>query len=427
MTKEITAAEWQEKVINQKGFVVVDFYSTECPPCEALAPKFEYFEENYKNQAHFYKIFRQGNRELATDLAVKGSPTLLFFKDGKEVAPRLSGAIKKSEIKRTFVEILGFEDLSKNIERTHEHYDLVVIGAGPAGLTAGLYAGRAKIKTLLIDQGNPGGYVNLTHLVANYPGTEDEINGYMLMHKMTEQAKKNKAKILQSAEIVNMDLKKKEIYVDDDKAITADAFIFATGSKPRSLNLPGEKEFFGKGISYCATCDGAFYKDKEIIVIGGGNSAVEEAIYLTKFASKITIVHQFDEFQANKTASDELIANDKVEVLWSHEPRAFLGEDQFETLEVEDLKTGEHKKIKASGVFVFIGYVPQTDLFAKEIELDKWGCVVAKEQSMETNVPGVFVAGDVRSKLFRQITTAVADGTIAALSAQKYLKENKLI
>ncbi len=424
MATEITSAEWKEKVINQKGFVIVDFYSTECPPCEALAPKFEYFAEQYGDLIQFYKIFRQGNRELSSELGVKGSPSLLFFKDGKEVAPRLSGAVKKSEIKRTLVEHLKLEDRSKEIVRTNEHYDLVVIGAGPAGLTAGLYAGRAKIKTLLIDQGNPGGAVNLTHLVANYPGTEDEINGYMLMHKMTEQAKKNNANILQSAEIVNIDLQKKIIDVDDDKRITADAIILATGSKPRSLNLPGETEFFGKGISYCATCDGAFYKNKEIIVIGGGNSAVEEAIYLTKFAKKITVVHQFDEFQANKTASDELLANDKVEVLWSHEPRAFLGNSQFETLEVENLKTGKRKKLEAyAGLFIFIGYVPQTELFADAIELDRWGCVVANEQTLETNIPGVFVAGDVRSKIFRQITTAVADGTIAALGAQKYLKE----
>ncbi|HBN07323.1 MAG TPA: thioredoxin-disulfide reductase [Cyanobacteria bacterium UBA8530] len=421
MMREISEKEYQELVLDAKGPVVVDFFSTECPPCEALAPKFEFFAELYRDEVSFFKVFRQGNKELALKLGVKSSPTLLFYLDGAEVAPRLSGAVKKSEILRTMLGSFALEDRTLGTERKTVERDLVIIGAGPAGLTAGIYAGRAKIDTLLIDQGNPGGQVNLTHLVANYPG-EEAINGYMLMHKMTEQAKKNQAEILAAAEIVNLDLEKKIIDVDDCLRIQAKAIVLATGARPRELGLPGEKEFFGKGISYCATCDGKFYEGKDIIVIGGGNSAVEETIFLAQFVSKITVIHQFDAFQANQTAIDELQSNPRVEVLFSHEPRAFLGEGQFERLEVEDLKTKERKILSgAAGVFLFVGYVPQTELF-EQLKLSEGGYVEANED-MATDIPGVFAAGDVRRKNYRQITTAVSDGTIAALSAQKYLRQ----
>ena len=423
MHSEITAADYESKVLKHKGFVVVDFYSQECSPCEALAPKFEFFADLYNKEVAFYKIFRQGDREHSRALGVKSSPTLLFYKDGKEVAPRLSGAIKKSEIKQTIVDAFGLPDRTLGIMRKTEQVDLVIIGGGPAGLTAGIYAGRAKINTVIIDQGNPGGQVNLTHMVANYPGTDGEIGGYALMEKVTKQAEESSVRIIRSAEIVRLDLAKKEIDVDDDRRIHAKAIILATGAKPRELGIPGEKSLFGRGISYCATCDGRFYEGKDIFVIGGGNSAVEETLFLTEFVKSVTMVHQFDEFQANKTAAEQALKNPKIKVLWSHEPRAFHGNDGFEALEVEDLKTGERKVLKTgAGVFVFVGYVPQTQLFAEQLPLDRWGGADADPMTLETKIPGVFIAGDLRSKPFKQITTAVSDGTVAALSAQKFLR-----
>ena len=423
MHSEITAADYESKVLKHKGFVVVDFYSQECSPCEALAPKFEFFADLYNKEVAFYKIFRQGDREHSRALGVKSSPTLLFYKDGKEVAPRLSGAIKKSEIKQTIVDAFGLPDRTLGIMRKTEQVDLVIIGGGPAGLTAGIYAGRAKINTVIIDQGNPGGQVNLTHMVANYPGTDGEIGGYALMEKVTKQSEESGVRIIRSAEIVRLDLAKKEIDVDNDRRIHAKAIILATGAKPRELGIPGEKSLFGRGISYCATCDGRFYEGKDIFVIGGGNSAVEETLFLTEFVNSVTMVHQFDEFQANKTAAEQALKNPKIKVLWSHEPRAFHGNDGFEALEVEDLKTGERKVLKTgAGVFVFVGYVPQTQLFAEQLPLDRWGGADADPMTLETKIPGVFIAGDLRSKPFKQITTAVSDGTVAALSAQKYLR-----
>jgi thioredoxin reductase (NADPH) len=229
-----------------------------------------------------------------------------------------------------------------------------------------------------------------------------------------------------AANIEKINLNTKTIEIDDDKTVSAKAIIIATGSKPRPLNIPGEKEFAGKGISYCATCDGSFYEGKHVYVIGGGNSAVEEALFLTKFASKITMIHQFDSFQANKTSTEEALNHPKINVLWKHEPRGFLGEDSFEKLEVEDLITGQKKILdEGEGVFVFVGYIPQTDIFGETLKKDNWGSIVSDE-NMATNIPGVYVAGDVRSKKYRQITTAVNDGTIASLEAAEYIKTQRI-
>jgi thioredoxin reductase (NADPH) len=424
MAQEITSADYESKVLKAKGLVIVDFFSQECAPCEALAPKFEFFADLYHGEIAFYKVFRQGDRDHSTALGVKSSPTLLFYKDGKEVAPRLSGAIKKSEMKKTIVDAFGLPDKTLGTLRKIEEVDLAIIGAGPAGLTAGIYAGRAMINTVMIDQGNPGGQVNLTHMVANYPGTEAEIGGYALMEKVTKQAEESGARIIRSAEIVRLDLAKKEIDIDDDRRIKAKAIIIATGAKPRELGVPGETALFGRGISYCATCDGRFYEGKDIYVIGGGNSAVEETLFLAEFVNSVTMVHQFDEFQANKTAAEQALKNPKIKVLWSHEPRAFHADTKgFSGLEVENLKTGERKVLTGgAGVFVFVGYVPQTQLFAGQLPTDRWGGAEADPMTLETKMPGVFIAGDLRSKPFKQITTAVSDGTVAALSAQKYLR-----
>ncbi|PKL13921.1 MAG: thioredoxin-disulfide reductase, partial [Spirochaetae bacterium HGW-Spirochaetae-6] len=211
MAKEITAQDFERLVLKGTKPVMVDFYSTECPPCEALAPKFEFFHELYQGEIEFYKIFRQGNKEFSTQLGVSSSPTLLFFEGGKEVAPRLSGAVKKSQIKEVITKTFGLTDKTLGIKRQELSYELVIIGGGPAGLTAGLYAGQAKLKTLILDQGNPGGQVNLTHLVANYPGTGGELNGFMLMHHMSEQVRATSTEIMSAVEITALDLKTKVI------------------------------------------------------------------------------------------------------------------------------------------------------------------------------------------------------------------------
>jgi thioredoxin reductase (NADPH) len=304
-----------------------------------------------------------------------------------------------------------------------ERYDVAVIGAGPAGLTAAIYAARARLKTVVLDESIPGGQVKTTHKVSNYPGFPEDVKGSDLAAAFALQAERFGAKIRRAVEITNHDLagRVKTLELDEAETIEARTVIVATGARPRPLGVAGEDLFKGRGISYCATCDGAYFEGKDIHVIGGGNSAVEESLFLTQFARSVTIVHQFMEFQAEPASVQEALANPKIKALLGHEPRAFHGETALERIEVEELATKERKVLSTDGVFVFIGMVPRTDLLAPYLPLAAGGYVETTD-AMETTVPGLYAAGDIRVKRFRQITTAVADGTIAALSAQKYLR-----
>jgi thioredoxin reductase (NADPH) len=299
--------------------------------------------------------------------------------------------------------------------------DVVVLGGGPAGLTAGIYLAQAHVKTILVDTALPGGYVATTHQVSNYPGFIEPQAGMMLSHYMSEQAKANGVEFRAAVEVGNVDLENKTITVDGVETIKARKMVIATGSRPRPLGLPGEKEYGGNGISYCATCDAKYFEDKEVIVIGGGNSAIEETQFIAKFAKKITIVHQFDHFQANKVAQEELKKLDNVEVLFEHEPREFKKYGSMDMAVVaEDLTTGERKEIRTNGIFVFVGFLPNIEAFGDKLAVDQWGYLTT-DAEMETNIPGVYAAGDVKTKAYRQITTAVADGTIAAIAISKKL------
>ena len=420
--KEITAAEFETQVLKGKK-VVLDFYSSECPPCEALAPKYEGLAKLYGDDITFLKIFRQQNRELADQLGVKSSPTLLFFNDGQRVGEQLSGGIKRSDIIKELDALLPTERVAaikSQIKPSISEFDVIILGAGPGGLTAGLYLCQAKINTVLIDIALPGGHVSTTHEVSNYPGFVEPQAGYMLSHHMSEQTKQCGTVYKVAVDITRVDLDKKEVIIDEFETVKAKRIIIATGTSPNSMGAPGERELKGKGISYCATCDAKYYVDKEVVVIGGGNSAVEESEFLAKFASKITMVHQFDKLTANKQAQEKLFANPKINVLFEHEPRSFSREDDKMVTEVEDLKTKERKKLVTDGVFVFIGFKPNIALFKDKLELDQWG-YIKTNQDMQTNIPGVYAVGDVISKKYRQITTAVADGTIAAIAISKEL------
>jgi len=305
-----------------------------------------------------------------------------------------------------------------------ERYDLVVVGAGPAGLTAAIYAARARLRTLVLDEGMPGGQVKITHKVSNYPGFPEDVKGSDLAGLFAKQAERFGARIARAVEITDVDLRshEKRFVLDEEDEILARAVIVATGAKPKPLGVEGEDTFRGRGISYCATCDGAYFEGKDIHVIGGGSSAVEESLFLTQFAKTVTIVHRSDAFRADSTASQEALANPKIKILWSHESRAFVGNGALQRLRVENLKTRDTVELATDGVFIFIGMIPRTEILKGIVPLDAWGCVQTDE-SMRTDVPGLFAAGDIRAKPFRQITTAVADGTIAALAAQKYLRE----
>ena len=421
--KEIKADEFRKEVL-QGGKVVLDFYSTECPPCDALAPKFESMAELFGQEAKFLKIFRQQNRDLAEKLGVSSSPTVLYFEDGKEVGIRQSGGIKRSELFEGMKILLGKErvaEVKNAITPSVTECDVAILGGGPGGLTAGLYLCQAKANTILIDTGLPGGQVATTHQVSNYPGFIEPQPGYMLSHNMSEQTKRCGTSYKVAVDVTRVNLEKKEIIIDEFETIKAKKIIISTGTSPNWLNIPGEREFKGSGISYCATCDAKYFVDKEVVVIGGGNSAIEEADFISKFASKITIVHQFDKLQANKQAQEKAFANPKISFMFEHEPRSFTRDNGKMVTEIEDLKSGNRQKISSDGVFIFIGMKPNLELMKDKLELDQWGFIVTDED-MKTSVDGIYAVGDVRSKKYRQITTAIADGTIAAIAITKDLE-----
>jgi thioredoxin reductase (NADPH) len=304
-------------------------------------------------------------------------------------------------------------------------YDVIVVGAGPAGLTAGIYLSRAKMRTLILNEGTVGGQTVLTHEIANYPGIES-ISGYQLATTMKNQAKKFGCTIRSNINVTGFDLagEIKRVQVNGNEEFRAPAVILATGGRSRALGVPREEDFKGKGISYCATCDGDFFQDKDIIVVGGGNSALEEAVSLTRYARSVTIVHQFDHFQAFPHAVEEAKRNSKINFVMESMIAEFSGNDSLERVKIRNLVTGEVGEHEIDGVFVFIGYVPNTEKLKGVVDLNRAGEIVVTPL-LETTLPGVFAAGDSIAKRYRQVTTAVADGTIAALTSIEYLRTQR--
>ncbi|MCK5102714.1 MAG: FAD-dependent oxidoreductase [Cyclobacteriaceae bacterium] len=420
--KEINQKEFEQEVI-KGGKVAVDFYSTECPPCEALAPKFDNLSKLYGEEVKFVKIFRQENRELAESLEVNGSPTVIFYDNGNLVGDKLTGGIKRSELISNLNSLIPeekVEEIASKIKPRVSEYDTLILGGGPAGLTAGLYLCQARVKAALVDIQLPGGQISTTHKISNYPGFVEPQPGYMLAHFMSEQTKICGTKYKVAVDVAHVDLKNKTIVVDEFETIKAKKIILATGASPRYLNVPGERELKGNGISYCATCDAKYFNDKEVIVVGGGNTAIEEADFIAKFAKKITIIHQFDKLQANKEAQEKAFSNPKIEFVFDTEPRGFERNGNKVKVQTENIKTKETKTLEGDGVFIFVGMQPNTSSFEGDLETDDWGYIKTNED-MLTNIDDVYAVGDIRSKKYRQITTAVADGTIAAISVTREL------
>lgn len=303
-----------------------------------------------------------------------------------------------------------------------EIFDVIIVGGGAAGLTAGIYSSRARLSTLILNEGAIGGQMVLTEEVANYPGVENT-KGYLLANTMKMQAKQFGCKIKSNLKILSYDLKAeiKHVVLEDGREFSGRTVIMSPGGKPRSLGITGEEKFKGKGISYCATCDGDFFTGKEVIVVGGGNSALEEAVALTKYATKVIIVHQFNQFQAFQHAIDQAEANPKIEFIMESELRSFKGEGGLQEVVIEHLPTGKLSSMKIDGVFIFVGYMPNTGDLDGLVKLNERKEIVVDE-GMMTSLPGVFAAGDCIVKRFRQVTTAVADGTIASLAAAEYLR-----
>lgn len=309
-------------------------------------------------------------------------------------------------------------------------YDVVIIGAGPAGLSAGLYAARAKMTTLILEKEKPGGQIVTTEDVANYPGSMEEATGPLLVSRMVEQCEAFGAeRKMEGVKSLELDGAIKKIHTESGAVIEAKTVIVATGASPRKIGCPGEEKLTGRGVSYCATCDADFFTDLEVYCVGGGDTALEEAMFLTKFAKKVHVIHRRDAFRAAKSIVEKAQNNPKIDYILDSEVVEIMGEGLVEGIKIKNVKTGEITEHLANeedgtfGVFCFVGYLPQTELFKESLTLDSQGYILTDE-NMKTNIPGVFAAGDVRQKLLRQVVTAVADGAIAAVMADKYIEES---
>ena len=306
-----------------------------------------------------------------------------------------------------------------------KHSKVLILGSGPAGYTAAIYAARAMLKPILVFGSEPGGQLTTTTDVENFPGYSKVIQGPWLMKEMKGQAKAVGTEMIQD-HINKVDLSKKPFAAtgDSGQVYTADSFIISTGAQARWLNLKSEQEFRGFGVSACATCDGFFFKEKEVAVIGGGNAAVEEAMFLTKFASKVKLIHRRNELRAEKMLQAKLKANKKIEIIWDSVVEDVIGEKNpksVKAIKIKNVKTNKTSELKVDGLFIAIGHDPATSLFKGQLNMDKEGYIVTKPDSTVTNVPGVFAAGDVKDKIFRQAVTAAGMGCMAALEAEKHL------
>jgi thioredoxin reductase (NADPH) len=356
---------------------------------------------------------------------VTSSPTLLFYRSGERTGEVLTGGVRRLDLMRNLDALLPegrAQAIRARVRPVETDCDVLILGGGPAGLTAAIYAAQARLDTVVVDTRLPGGQVGTTHQVSNYPGFVEAVPGYRLAHAMSEQARAAGVSFRPAADVDQVDLERREVRVDGWERVRGRRLVIATGSRPRPLGIPGEEEYRGRGISCCSTCDAKYYQDREVVVIGGGNTAVEESLFIARFARRLTVVHQFARLQANRLAQEKALANEKIRFLFEHEPRAFRrrGTAGME-VEVEELKTGARRTLETDGVFVFAGMMPNLEPFGPGLARDRWGYLVT-DAEMRTSVPGVYAVGDVRSKAYRQITISAAEGTIAAMAAARELE-----
>ena len=410
----INSKKLKEMIENRKTFLV-DFWAPWCPHCRKINPAYEQIAEQYAGVLEVLKVDMDEDDKLWSELQVELIPTLRLYVDGKPVASTVA-----PESKAVIDEFLS-DILPEQIKEENDHvYDMIVIGGGPGGYTAALYAARAGLNTLVIEKLSAGGQMALTHQIDNYPGFVDGIGGWELADQMQRQAERFGAKT-QNAEVRSVDLKASPKKVETSEGtFYGKTIVLATGANPRELGVSNEKELVGRGVAYCAACDGMFYKGKTVVVVGGGNTAAADALLLSRVAEKVIIVHRRDTLRATKIYHEPLMRTENVEFRWNSVVTELLHEDKLTGVRLKDVQTGEETVLAADGVFVSVGRKPATELVSDQIELDKGGYIVAGETT-ETNIPGVYAVGDVRTKLLRQVVTAVADGAMAVHMAEEFL------
>jgi len=317
---------------------------------------------------------------------------------------------------------------SKEEMKEEKIYDAIIIGGGPAGITAGIYLSRARMDTLLIEKAIPGGQAILTEIIENYPGFPEGISGPELMQKMEEQAVRFGLKIEygEAEEVKIEEVKKNKVKIVkiNNKEYKTLVIILTSGADASKLEVPGEEELRGRGVSYCATCDAPFFKDQKIVVVGGGDTAIEEALYLTKFVREVTIIHRRDGLRATRILQERIFSNKKINFAWDSVVTKILGKEKVEGILIQNKKTGKEKEISCQGVFVFVGNIPNSKFLNEIIKLDEKGYILT-DDNMMTSQEGIYACGDVRKKLLRQVVTACGEGATAAFAAQKYIEEIK--
>lgn len=414
---EFTMDNFDELVLQEKSKpVMVEFWAPWCTYCKRLSVTFDDIAEEYKDDLVIGKL----NIDDAMDIAIKYQvlliPTVIIFKDGQPVA-RVVNPPSKAKLEE-FVS----GHTSRTVEADNTIYDTIVIGGGPGGYTTALYCTRSGLNTLVLEKVSAGGQMALTTTIDNYPGFEEGVDGFELGLKMQKCAERFGAKT-RLAEVLSTELAGDiKIITTNEGILKAKTVVIATGANPRELGHPKEKNFVGKGVHYCAACDGMTYKGKTVAVIGGGNSAVADALVLSRICKKVYIVHRRDTLKATKIYHDLLLKMPNVEFVWNSKITDILGQDKVKGLEVENVKNEEITQFLCDGVFVSIGRKPVADMFYGQVDRDEAGYIKADE-STKTNLPGVFAVGDVRTKALRQVVTAVGDGATASYYIEEYLAE----
>ena len=410
-------AESYRKFTQAKQPVMVEFSAPWCVYCRRLAPALESVAEEYRDTLVFGAVNIDDKPELAQSEKIEVVPTLLIYQNG-QVLGSIVAPESRAQLVAFIEETLQHREQEANI--TEHIYDMIVVGGGPGGYTAALYAARAGLDTVILEKLSAGGQMALTEQIDNYPGFEDGIDGFSLGEKMKRGTERFGVET-KLAEVLSLDLsgtvKKAET---SEGPLFARIIVLATGAGPRELGIEGEQELIGKGVNYCAACDGMFYKNKTVVIAGGGNTAAADALILSRICKKVIVVHRRDTLRATKIYHEPLMKAENVEFRWDSEIIELLHDEKVIGIRLRNVKTGEETTLACDGVFVSIGRKPSSELVKDQVEVDPAGYIIADE-STRTNIPGVFAVGDVRTKALRQVVTAVADGATAVHYAEEYL------
>lgn len=410
-------AKQLKALMEQKKTVLVDFFAPWCPHCRKIGPAYDQIAAEYAGELEVVKLDMDEDDRLWEELNVELIPTLRLYVGGK-IVDSVVAPESKAAIEAFLADILP----AKKRQTAEGQYDMVIVGGGPGGYTAALYAARAGLKTVVVEKLSAGGQMALTRQVDNYPGFADGIDGYELAGRMQQQAERFGAQT-RYAQVMEIDLAATpKVIRTSEGALYGKTVVLAMGANPRELGLPGEKELVGRGVAYCAACDGMAFKGKTVVVVGGGNSAAADALLLSRIARKVILVHRRDTLRATQVYHEPLMKAENVEFRWNSVVTQLLHGDRITGVRLRNVKTGEETDIATDGVFVSVGRVPSTDLVAGQVELDRSGYIVAGE-STETGIPGVYAVGDVRTKLVRQVVTAVSDGAVAVHMAEEFLAQ----